>query len=155
MMKLSRRFTVTALPAAMVLFSGHALAQGMAGMSPGGQIPSPYAGMFGSMGNVYSPYYRQFHPPGMAGMSGMVAPAQGMGQVPAQPTPGMPHPAMWPGAAVAPPPLLGTGVPGASPYPSPYGGMFGSMGNVYSPYYRQFHTPETVGPGGSRSGSGM
>ena len=63
-MKLSRRFTVTALPLAVLLFSGQAPAQQMGGMGPGWQVPSPYSGMFGSMGNVYSPYYRQFHSPG-------------------------------------------------------------------------------------------
>lgn len=30
-------------------------------------VTNPYGGMFGSMGNVYSPYYRQFHQYGMSG----------------------------------------------------------------------------------------
>ena len=35
-------------------------------------VTNPYGGMFGSMGNVYSPYYRQFHPSGMSGpLTGM------------------------------------------------------------------------------------
>ena len=144
-MKLNHRLTVTALPAAMALLSSHALAQGMAGMGPGGQIQSPYAGMYGSMGNVYSPYYRQFHFPGMAGMTGMAAPAQATGQAPAQATPGMPGPAFSPGSATYPAPMPGAGASGAAPYPNPYGGMYGSMGNVYSPYYRQFHFPGMAG----------
>lgn len=30
-------------------------------------VTNPYGGMFGSMGNVYSPYYRPFRGSGMAG----------------------------------------------------------------------------------------
>jgi hypothetical protein len=154
-MKLNRRFTVAALPAAMVLLSSQALAQGMAGMGGAGQIPSPYDGMYGSMGNVYSPYYRQFHSPGMAGMTGMAAPAQGTGQGPAQETIGMPGPGFWPSTGAYPAPMPGAGAPGAAPYPSPYEGMYGSMGNIYSPYYRQFHNPGMAGASGARPGSGM
>ena len=62
------------LIAAVFLFSGHA---SFAEHGPGGGYAvNPYSGMFGSMGNVYSPYYRQFHTPGMSGMSGM-APGSG------------------------------------------------------------------------------
>ena len=59
---------------------------GMSGMVPataqpsapqGPYIVNPYDGMFGSMGNVYSPYYRQFHQRGMSGMTGM-GPAAGI-----------------------------------------------------------------------------
>jgi hypothetical protein len=154
-MKLNRRFALAALPAAMVLLSSQALAQGMAGMGVPGWMPSPYEGMYGSMGNVYSPYYRQFHGPGMAGMTGMAAPAQGAGQALAQPTPGMPSPGFWSGPAAYPAPLPGFGAPGAAPYPTPYEGMYGSMGNAYSPYYRQFHNPGMAGASGARPGSGM
>ncbi len=156
-MKLSRRFTVTALPAAVILFSGQAPAQQMGGMGPGWQVPSPYSGMFGSMGNVYSPYYRQFHSPGMAGMPGMAGSSgQGQGQARAEPSsPGMPQPPAWPASAVVPPPLQGSGSSGNGPYPSPYQGMFGSMGNVYSPYYRQFHPPGMSGSRETMPGSGM
>jgi hypothetical protein len=31
--------------------------------------------------------------------------------------------------------------------------MYGSMGNIYSPYYRQFHNPGMAGS--ARPGSGM
>jgi hypothetical protein len=56
----------------LVLFlNGLAMAQGQSQAGPGGYVLNPYSGMYGSMGNVYSPYYRQFHmPPGMSGMSG-------------------------------------------------------------------------------------
>ena len=86
-MKLNRRLSVAALPAALALLSSQALAQGMAGMAGEGQIPSPYDGMYGSMGNVYSPYYRQFHAPGMGGMTGMAAtsPRRGPGSRPGDP----------------------------------------------------------------------
>jgi len=154
-MKRNRRFAVAALPAAMVLLSTHALAQGMAGMGGAGQMPNPYDSMYGSMGNVYSPYYRQFHSPGMAGMTGMAAPAQGSGQGPAQAAVGMPDPAFWSGSAAYPVPMPGAGTPGAAPYPSPYGGMYGSMGNIYSPYYRQYQNPGMAGASGARPGAGM
>jgi hypothetical protein len=153
-MKRNRRFTVAALPAAMVLVSTHALAQGMAGMGGARQMPSPYSGMYGSMGNVYSPYYRQFRSPEMAGMADMAA-AQGAGQGPAQAAVGIPYPAFWSGSAAYPVPMPGAGTPGAEPYPSPYGGMYGSMGNVYSPYYRQYHNPGMAGASGARPGPGM
>ena len=40
---------------------------GMSGMQGITYMPSPYTGMYGSMGNVYSPYYRQYHVYGMGG----------------------------------------------------------------------------------------
>ncbi len=92
------------------------------GMAQGVQAPmviNPYAGMFGSMGNVYSPYYRQFHPYGMSGMAG---PVNGAANI-------------WGNHYIV--------------SPNPYGGMFGSMGNVYSPYYRQFHRSGMSGPTGT------
>jgi hypothetical protein len=113
--------------------------------------------MFGSMGNVYSPYYRQFHSPGMAGMPGMAGSSgQGQDQARAEPSsPGMPQPPAWPASAVVPPPVQGSGSSGTGPYPSPYQGMFGSMGNVYSPYYRKFHPSGMSGSGETMPGSGM
>jgi hypothetical protein len=51
-------------------------ARGMIGGLPTGEtryapgipyVTNPYGGMFGSMGNIYSPYYRQFHQSGMSG----------------------------------------------------------------------------------------
>ena len=94
------------------------------GPSRAPQVPyvmNPYEGMFGSMGNVYSPYYRQFHQRGMSGMTGM-GPAAGIPRAPEVPY-----------------------------VMNPYEGMFGSMGNVYSPYYRQFHQSDMndAMPGGS------
>ena len=154
-MKLNRRLSVAALPAALALLSSQALAQGMAGMAGEGQIPSPYDGMYGSMGNVYSPYYRQFHTPGMGGMTGMAQPAPGAGQAPAPASLGMPDPAFWSGQPPYSMPMPGAGGPGAAPYPSPYAGMYGSMGNIYSPYYRQFHNPGMAGASDTRPGSGM
>ena len=77
------RLAVTALvflPPVVVF----AQAAGMAGMQGQAFAPSPYSGMYGSMGNVYSPYYRQYHLYGMGGtqplvgMSGM----QGITYVP-------------------------------------------------------------------------
>jgi len=67
-MKLMRRISGIAIVATILVPSGSSLAEPMPGMSDGEYIYSPYSGMYGSMGNVYSPYYRQFHSPGMSGM---------------------------------------------------------------------------------------
>jgi hypothetical protein len=79
---------------------------------------APYSGMYGSMGNVYHPYYRRLHPPPMGGMS------------PYQPMPG----------------TYGLGNPGYAE--SPYSGMYGSMGNIYHPYYRNPQAPAMGGMAG-------
>jgi hypothetical protein len=114
---------------------------GMPGSAPGAYwmsaqqyVTNPYDGMYGSMGGVYGPYYRQFYAPGMSGMSGMY-PGSG---------------AYW--------------MSGQQYILNPqYGmsGMYGSMGNVYAPYSRQFYSPGIapmpyMGPGPGMYGmSGM
>jgi hypothetical protein len=68
--------------------------------------------MYGSMGNVYSPSYRQFYErahPGMAGM-GHLPGTYGMSD---------PFPYLY----------------------APQTGMYGSMGNIYHPNYRQPQMP--------------
>ncbi len=72
------RSTYYATPLATLLFlalpSGYAMAGGMTGNAPGSAsgeyFTNPHAGMYGSMGNVDSPYYRQFQPSHQRGMSG-------------------------------------------------------------------------------------
>lgn len=107
---------------AACLLSGYTLADNTARMSGTEYSASPYAGMYGSMGNVYSPYYRKFHTPGMIGMYG-------------------PH-------SLPVIPEAGMSAPGY--ITSPYSGMYGSMGNVYSPYYRRYHRPFPPGMSGMR-----
>ena len=108
-MRLIRRTILCTLP--LLLATGWSFASEV---PPGSRVPyavNPYAGMFGSMGNVYSPYYRQFHQSGMSGMAAT-------------------------GAVTVPPPA-----PQVPYLVNPNAGMFGSMGNVYSPYYRQLSLP--------------
>jgi hypothetical protein len=104
---------------AVMVLSGSAITDHSAGMSGTESFSNPYSGMYGSMGNVYSPYYRQFHP----GMSSM---------------PGPPPRSVMPGA----------GASGPEHIINPYSGMYGSMGNVYSSYYRRYPQPYTRGMSG-------
>jgi hypothetical protein len=139
------------------VWSGHDARQGL--RQP--WVASPYAGMYGSMGNVYSPYYRQFHHYGMQGM----APARpGQAGAPVLPWATGPYAGMYgsmgnvyspyyrrhsayagPGTRGAIPAGGTAGLSTAHPVASPYSGMYGSMGNVYSPYYRRFHSEGTRG----------
>ena len=76
--------------AAVFFPSGPVLAQATADSHGVGYATNPYSGMYGSMGNVNSPYYRQFHMPGMSGMSGMgLVPAPGGGDYMVNPYSGM------------------------------------------------------------------
>lgn len=43
--------------------SGNCSAETKPGAKGTGYIANPYSGMYSSMGNVYSPFYRQFHMP--------------------------------------------------------------------------------------------
>ena len=145
-MKLNRRFAVAALPAAMVLLSSQALAQGMAGWVVLGGCLAPMkactaAWAMSTALTTASSMARD----GRDDRHGGTGPGPGQGPAPA--TLGMPSPGPWPGAAAYPAPMPGFGAPGAAPYPSPYEGMYGSMGNTYSPYYRQFHNPGMAGAG--------
>ncbi len=147
----------------MLLCSAHALAQGLAGNAGGPYFVNPYESMFGSMGNVYSPYYRQFHAPGITGTgrsAGMSAPGV---PYPLNPYSGMfgsmgnvysPYYRQFhlPGAQG----MSGmgsmagiSGIPPQMPYlVNPYAGMYGSTGNVYSPYSRPFPRPGMGGMAG-------
>jgi hypothetical protein len=96
---------------------------GMSGIPPGTgaywmsaqqYVTNPYDGMYGSMGGVYGPYYRQFYAPAMSGMAGMY-PGSG--------------PYWMSGQQYILNPQYGMS------------GMYGSMGNVYAPYSRQFYSP--------------
>ena len=124
-MQTLRPIPVVLLYSSMLLLNGLAMAQGQSQTGPGGYILNPYSGMYGSMGNVYRPYYRQFHmTPGMSGMSGS-GPGSGM-----------------------------SGMSGDGYVVNPYSGMYGSMGNVYHPYYRQFQPSGMSGMSGIDPGSG-
>jgi hypothetical protein len=102
-----KRFRSALRGAAVLLLCGPSLAQQQPEEQPSDEaVNPPYAGMYGSMGNVYHPYYRGTMPPGMGGMSG------------ARALPGTER----------------MGVPAYMD--SPYSGMYGSMGNVYHPSYR-------------------
>jgi hypothetical protein len=111
-MEISHPVLAASCFSAALLFGGYAAAQ-QPGAAPGTYAPQPqpFSNMYGSMGNVYSPYYRQFQFPGMLGMPGM-------GRLPG--TYGMSAPGYFYG---------------------PQSGMYGSMGNLYHPYYRQFQPP--------------
>ncbi len=142
---------------------------GMSGFAPGTYwmrtqryMPGPYEGMYGSMGGVYGPYYQQFRAPvvsgthpgpgttwtsgqqyilnpqyGMAGMYGS------MGNV-YSPYYGQPQPSFMTGMAGMYPGSGAYWTSGQQYILNPqYGmaGMYGSMGNVYAPYSRQFPAP--------------
>jgi hypothetical protein len=63
------QFRAAYVVAATLLLNGQALAQQQSGAVAGAYVPQPQSGMYGSMGNVYSPYYRYRQPsPGMTGM---------------------------------------------------------------------------------------
>jgi hypothetical protein len=79
-------------------------------------LPSPDTSIPYRTGNIHNSNYPKSHEQGMSGMIGRLPVRE------IQYTPGIPY------------------------VTNPYGGMFGSMGNVYSPYYRQFHQSGMSGP---------
>ena len=139
----------------ILLSSGYSLAQGISGPYGTNYVPNPYAGMFGSMGNVYSPYYRRFHQQGMIGMTGM-----GIAEEPVVPYQTNPYAGMFGSMGNVYSPyyrqfhqqgmsgMTGMGIAEEPVVPyqiNPYAGMFGSMGNIYSQHYRRWHRPNASG----------
>jgi hypothetical protein len=119
------RLALALLSSAIALLSPPLAAQQqLGGQARDYASSSPYSGMFGSMGNVYHPHYRQFQTPAMGGMAG---------------------PYRAPGT-------YGLGMPGY--VDSPYSGMYGSMGNIYHPYYREPQTPSMSGMSGGQTTPG-
>ena len=132
----------------MLLCSAHALAQGLAGNAGGPYFVNPYESMFGSMGNVYSPYYRQFHAPGIAGTGRMA----GMSGAPGVPYAPNPYSGMFGSMGNVYSPYYrqfhGPGMGGmAGPYP--FAGRVGEPGQAGQALYPTFLEPTM----GSMSGT--
>lgn len=109
-----------------VVVPNSVVAQGMLQGQSVPSTPNAAAGLSYNTGAVYSQNYPQVYGQDMSGMTGGL-PGMSMHEMP--------------------------GIPYVT---NPYGGMFGSMGNVYSPYYRPFHQSGMGGPlGGMTHVPGM